>query len=106
MSEKILEDQLGYSQKFIDELRQLQKFLLSVTAKDVSMLITFRTIADPSLESENNQRNMKLPSLKLGPNHMMRVMISVIDLDPKPVHRLPTWVERRREWLNSYLHQS
>ena len=49
MSEKILEDQLGYSQKFIDELRQLQKFLLSVTAKDVSMLITFRTIADPSL---------------------------------------------------------
>ena len=59
----------------------------------------------PLLESD--QRNsLKLPSLKLGPNHMMRVMISVIDLDPKPVHRLPTWVERRREWLNSYLHQS
>ena len=98
MSEKILEEQLGHSQKFIEELKQLQQFLLSVTAKDVSLLITFRTIEDSNLET-----TLQLPNLTLGPNQMMRVMISVIDLDPKAVHRIPTWIEKRLEWLNSYL---
>jgi len=26
-------------------------------------------------------------------------MISVIDLDPKPVHRITNWVKRKEEWL-------
>ena len=26
-------------------------------------------------------------------------MISTIDLDPKPVHRIPTWVMRKEEYL-------
>ena len=33
----------------------------------------------------------------------LRTMISVIDLDPKPVHRIPTWIEKRQDWLKSYL---
>ena len=28
-----------------------------------------------------------------------RVMISTIDLDPKPVHRIPTWVMRKEDYL-------
>ena len=43
-SEKILEEQLGHSRRFIEDLQKLQKFLLSVTAKDVSVLLTFRAI--------------------------------------------------------------
>ena len=97
-SEKILLDQFGHSQKFIGELKQLQKFLLSVTAKDVSLLITFRKIQDANLENE-----LHLPKLTLRTNQMMRVMISVIDLDPKAVHRIPTWIEKRQDWMNSYL---
>ena len=32
----------------------------------------------------------------------MRVCVSVIDLDPKPVHRIPAWVKRKEEWLEAY----
>ena len=31
-----------------------------------------------------------------------RVMISVIDLDHKPVHRIRHWVKRKEEWLKIY----
>ena len=97
-SEKILVDQFGHSQKFVEELKQLQKFLLSVTAKDVSLLITFRRVEDANLEND-----LHLPKLTMRSNQMMRVMISVIDLDPKAVHRIPTWIEKRQDWMNSYL---
>lgn len=113
-SEKILEEQLGHSRRFIEDLQKLQKFLLSVTAKDVSVLLTFRAIKDGEIE-EN------LPSITLpqnpgeselftgnnlgfsGKQMKLRTMISVIDLDPKPVHRIPTWIEKRQDWLKSYL---
>ena len=118
-SEKILEEQLGHSHRFIEDLQKLQKFLLSVTAKDVSVLFTFRAIQD--CETDEN-----LPSITLHAgntaaesglvtgshrnfsgnesNQMkLRAMISVIDLDPKPVHRIPTWIEKRQDWLKSYL---
>jgi hypothetical protein len=38
-----------------------------------------------------------------GKQVKLRTMISVIDLDPKPVHRIPTWIEKRQDWLKSYL---
>ena len=127
-SEKILEEQLGHSRRFIEDLQKLQKFLLSVTAKDVSILLTFRAIQD--CETEENLPSISLPagnttaeSAKLftgshpdftgsrldlsrgsGNDQMkLRTMISVIDLDPKPVHRIPTWIEKRQDWLKSYL---
>lgn len=96
-SEKVLEEQLGYSRRFIEDLKKLQKFLLSVTAKDVSLLITFRPVKDPQQEMPSR------PHLVLNGCQMFRVMISVIDLDPKPVHRIPIWIEKRQDWLKSYL---
>ena len=119
-SEKILEEQLGHSRRFIEDLQKLQKFLLSVTAKDVSILLTFRAIQD--CETEENLPSITLParyttaeselltgshldlSIGSGNDQMkLRTMISVIDLDPKPVHRIPTWIEKRQDWLKSYL---
>jgi hypothetical protein len=83
----------------IDHVVQLQRFLLSVTAKDVSLLLTFREIEEPELEP-------LLPTLPVfhfkSLNKHFRVMISVIDLDPKPVHRISTWVKRKEEWLKIY----
>jgi len=35
-------------------------------------------------------------------NRLFRVQVSVIDLDPKPVHRIGTWVKRKEEWLEAY----
>ena len=34
-----------------------------------------------------------------GSGRRYRVMISTIDLDPKPVHRIPTWVMRKEDYL-------
>ena len=114
-----MEEQLGHSRRFIDDLQKLQKFLLSVTAKDVSILLTFRAIQD--CEIEENLPSITLPGnttaesgLFTGSHHTnftgsgnnqikLRTMISVIDLDPKPVHRIPTWIEKRQDWLKSYL---
>lgn len=88
----------GLGQTDIEGLHQLQRFLLSVTAKDVSLLLTFREIADPDQENV-----LKLPSIKMrGGEKMFRVMVSVIDLDPKPVHRIANWVQRKEEWLKIY----
>lgn len=82
----------------IDAVLQLQRFLLSVTAKDVSILITFREIrgdvADPSVHVPY----FDFPML----NKRFRLMISVIDLDPKSVHRISSWVQRKEEWLRIY----
>ena len=101
-TETILAESMGFSPAFIQELKQLQKFLLSVTAKDVSILFTFRPIFDSSLEESANNEEF-LPTITME-RQMYRVMISVIDLDPKPVHRIPTWIEKRQDWLKkSYL---
>ena len=101
-SDKILEEELGHSRRFIEDLRKLQKFLLSMTAKDVSILITFRKIKNPDDET-GNQTGLPTIILPVGNHPMLRIMISVIDLDPKPVHRIPTWIEKRQDWLKSYL---
>lgn len=93
-----LEPQLSPSE--IDDVQQLQRFLLSVTAKDVSLLLTFREVEDDRAESLLDD---PLPAFRfesLGKS--FRMMISVIDLDPKPVHRISTWVKRKEEWLETY----
>lgn len=88
----------GLSRPEIENLQQLQRFLLSVTAKDVSLLITFRQVEDPSIEPMLDLPSVQIP--KSG--KYFRVMISVIDLDPKPVHRISTWVKRKEEYLQIY----
>ena len=94
----------------------------------MSILLTFRAIQD--CETEENLPSISLPagnttaesdelftgshpdfdgshldlSRGSGNDQMkLRTMISVIDLDPKPVHRIPTWIEKRQDWLKSYL---
>jgi len=99
------------SQAEIDDVVQLQRFLLSVTAKDVSLLITFREVArnrSSSAES-GGPDTASLPTLTFESSpdgnsrrRRYRVMISTIDLDPKPVHRIPTWVMRKEEYLQAY----
>ena len=98
ITENILQQNFGFQR--ISELKKLQKFLCSVTAKDVSVLFTFRAVLDASLDVEN------VPCVTME-GQVYRVMISVIDLDPKPVHRIPTWIEKRQDWLKkSYLNKN
>ncbi len=100
------------------------RFLLSVTAKDVSLLITFREVVDKESCDDNRLFNngvldgedcgggacgsppppRSLPSFRFASagGRLYRAMISVIDLDPKPVHRISTWVKRKEEWLETY----
>ena len=46
-------EEKGLSSSEIEDLQQLQRFLLSVTAKDVSLLITFRQVSVLALENIN-----------------------------------------------------
>ena len=84
----------------MDAVHQLQRFLLSVTAKDVSLLLTFRMMMPQNeLETEADE----LPIIEMEETgKRYRVMISVVDLDPKPVHRIRHWVKRKEEWLKIY----
>ena len=84
----------------MDAVHQLQRFLLSVTAKDVSLLLTFRRMIPlEKIKSDEDE----LPVIELEETgQRYRVMISVVDLDPKPVHRIRHWVKRKEEWLKIY----
>ena len=83
----------------MDAVHQLQRFLLSVTAKDVSLLLTFRPMEE---QGEENKAD-GLPMIEMEETgKRYRVMISVIDLDHKPVHRIRHWVKRKEEWLKIY----
>merc|ERR1711997_983864 len=79
----------------MDAVHQLQRFLLSVTAKDVSLLLTFRRMIPlEKIKSDEDE----LPIIELEETgQRYRVMISVVDLDPKPVHRIRHWVKRKEE---------
>ncbi len=82
-------------------ISRIQRFLLSVTAKDVSLLLTFREIFNGS-EDDDDLPALRFESVSSVGGRAYRVMISVIDLDPKPVHRIPTWVKRKEDWLDAY----
>ena len=84
----------------IDAVHQLQRFLLSVTAKDVSLLLTFREMVSPENMEEDDKDLPIIEMEETGKRY--RVMISVVDLDPKPVHRIRHWVKRKEEWLKIY----
>ena len=84
----------------IDAVHQLQRFLLSVTAKDVSLLLTFREMVSPENMDEDDKDLPIIEMEETGKRY--RVMISVVDLDPKPVHRIRHWVKRKEEWLKIY----
>ena len=95
---RVLQPCLSFSSADFCDVRRLQQFLLSVTAKDVSLLITFKKIKDYSTEESN-----QLPSIKFPDDgQMFRAMISVIDLDPKPVTRIKTWLKRKEDMLEAY----
>ena len=99
---------LSFSSADFCDVRRLQQFLLSVTAKDVSLLITFRKIASPELEAtdhrsagEGQPKDNLLPSVRMA-GQSFRMMISVIDLDPKPINRIRRWLKQKDEMLKTY----
>ena len=93
---KTVQPCLSFSSADFCDVRRLQQFLLSVTAKDVSLQITLRQIDDPVMEETNG-----LPSIEMH-NKRYRVMISAIDLDPKPVNRIRRWLKQKDEMLKTY----
>ena len=60
---------------------------------------------DPSLEDA-----LDLPSIRMtdddsgnrGQSILYRVMISVVDLDPKPINRIRRWLNQKEEMLKTY----
>lgn len=88
---------LSFSSADFCDVRRLQQFLLSVSAKDVSLLITFRKVENAEKEDELGP----LPSINLE-GKLYRVMVSVIDLDPKPINRIGRWLKQKDEMLETF----
>ncbi|XP_040568205.1 inositol-pentakisphosphate 2-kinase [Lepeophtheirus salmonis] len=96
---------------FVHDVEQLQKYLMSITARDVSIFLTFRKIKDMDEETQFQEMtaSSSLCNCKRPPystiihlkDQTYRVMISVIDLDPKPIHRISKWVQDKEEWIKS-----
>ena len=72
-------------------------WLTAVSAKDVSLLITFRKVENAEKEDELGP----LPSISLE-GKLYRVMVSVIDLDPKPINRIGRWLKQKDEMLETF----
>ena len=72
-------------------------WLTAVSAKDVSLLITFRKVENAEKEDELGP----LPSINLE-GKLYRVMVSVIDLDPKPINRIGRWLKQKDEMLETF----
>ena len=70
-------------------LRPLRDYLLSVTARDLSLILTLATAAD--------QARPAAPALRVAGAWLV-FQWHVIDLDPKSLARISKYVEQRRLW--------
>jgi len=70
-------------------LRPLRDYLLSVTARDLSLILTLATAAD--------QARPAAPALRVAGAWLV-FQWHVIDLDPKSLNRISKYVEQRKLW--------
>lgn len=70
----------------------LRDYLLAVTAKDLSIILTV-------IESTFNQKQIN--TIKLGAKYFA-FKWSVVDLDPKNLNSIPKYVEQKKHWMEAY----
>ena len=85
-------DHLSKPQK--EKVKLLKNYLLSVTAKDLSIILTF--VEDSPQYSGRSGQQMKIKG------KMFKYKWSVVDLDPKNLHRISKYVEQKQMWLKAF----
>lgn len=77
-----------------EKIRMLKDYLLSVTAKDLSIILTM-------VEDSPHTGNKSGQWLKVK-ERMFRFKWSIVDLDPKNLHRISKYVEQKQMWLKAF----
>ena len=81
-----------------DRLQPLKDYLLSVTARDLSFILTLAEAASP-------ERPPMVDCIRVK-ERWICFRWSVIDLDPKSLNRIPKNVEQQKLWMEAFLRNS
>lgn len=77
---------------------ELRSYLLYVTAKDLSLFVTFcRADSQSAGDGEGDQ---KFPTIVVD-NQRFWFSIKIVDLDPKPVTRIHKYIQQKEDWLKA-----
>lgn len=79
-----------FSDEATKNIIKLQKYCMSVTAKDLSIILTISQ-KDVKDESEDSSR------ITVN-DRSFRYKLSIIDLDPKSLDKIPHYIENKRLW--------
>jgi len=93
-SDAFLENSKEITKKHKEQIKTLKNYLISVTAKDLSMILT---IVQESHSCGNKEGHL----LKIKGN-AFRCKWSIVDLDPKNLNRISKYVEQKETWLQTY----
>ena len=85
--DRILND---FSDKAIETIVKLQQYCMSVTAKDLSIILTISQ-KDVKDESEDSSQIVVI-------DKMFKYKLSIIDLDPKSLNKIPNYIKNKCLW--------
>ena len=77
-----------------EKIRMLKDYLLSVTAKDLSIILTIMEDSPHSADKSGQWLRVK--------DKLFRFKWSIVDLDPKNLHRISKYVEQKKMWLKAF----
>jgi len=77
-----------------EKMKLLKNYLLSVTAKDLSIILTL--VEDSPQSSGKSGQQLKIK------DKMFKYKWSIVDLDPKNLHRISKYVEQKQMWLKAF----
>ena len=83
----------NFSEDVFNKILKLQQYCMSVTAKDLSIIVT---ISQKDVKDETGDCNQILVKEKL-----FRYNLSIIDLDPKSLNKIPKYIENKRLWSST-----
>ena len=86
-------DNENLSDDLLNKIKKLKNYAISVTARDLSVIVT--------LAPEVSGRETKEGSWIVINKKVFRYQVSIIDLDPKSLTKIKTYVENRLMWVNS-----
>jgi len=83
-----------YSKPQLEKIRMLKDYLLSVTAKDLSIILT--------MVEDSPHCGGKTGQWLRVKEKLFRFKWSVVDLDPKNLHRISKYVDQKLMWLEAF----
>eukprot|EP00090_Calanus_glacialis_P039047 TRINITY_DN68005_c0_g1_i1.p1 TRINITY_DN68005_c0_g1~~TRINITY_DN68005_c0_g1_i1.p1 ORF type:complete len:422 (+),score=106.99 TRINITY_DN68005_c0_g1_i1:84-1349(+) len=87
-------DNVQLTRSQLEKIKMLKDYLLSVTAKDLSIILTM--VEDSPQTGAKTGQWMRLNG------KLIRFKWSIVDLDPKNLHRISKYVDQKQMWLQAF----